>query len=250
MRKMTWGPVVVMLMCASAGAQTRVAANVPVTKLQPMPAEIQRRSQALRSALKPTTAAWVTQQARVEEQQSKLNTSALETAIRQRFGGTMAGADVNAMVFAVLTEATDDQDADLQTLMQEVQAQTEAKQSIRDLLDAVNAQAAANAKAASNTKCSTAFCQALPVKLAQIATETAQMPKPVRLQAPSNLTYGQLGALQAQLSHSMNSMNEMSEMSSMQLQMAMDRRSQFVQMLSNLLKSMSDTSAAIVSNLK
>jgi len=250
MQRMNLGPVVAMLLCICAGAQMREAAKAPVVKLQPVPAEIQRRAQALHSALKPTAASWVALRARVEEQQSKLNVSALETAIRQRFGETIAGADVNAMVFAVLTEATDDQDADLQALMQEMQAQTEAKQSLRDLLDAINAQVVANAKAAADAKCSTAFCQALPVKLAQIATETVRMPKPVRLQAPSNMTYGQLGALQSKLSNSLDSMNEMSEMSSMQMQMAMDRRSQFVQILSNLLKSMSDTSAAIISNLK
>jgi hypothetical protein len=250
MGKTVGSPMLVMLLCVCAIAQTHEAANSPTTKPQPVPAEIERRSQALHAVLKPTAAAWVAQQAKFEEQQSKLDTDALKTAIRQRFGASLAGADVNALVFAVLTEATDDQDSDLQALMQEVQAQTQAKQALRSLLDEINAQVATNAKAAGNDKCSTALCQALPTRLAQIATETAQMPKPVRLQAPPNLTYGQLGALQSQLNNSLDSMNEMSEMTSMELQMAMDRRSKFVETLSNLLKSIDDASGAIVSNMK
>jgi hypothetical protein len=60
----------------------------------------------------------------------------------------------------------------------------------------------------------------------------------------------QLKAIQQDLSGDLNSMNEMSEMTSMDLQMAMDRRSKFVEALSNLLKTMNDTQQAIVQNLK
>lgn len=47
-----------------------------------------------------------------------------------------------------------------------------------------------------------------------------------------------------------DSMNEMSEMTSMRLQMAMDRRSKFVEALSNIMKKMSDTDSSIIQNMK
>jgi hypothetical protein len=60
----------------------------------------------------------------------------------------------------------------------------------------------------------------------------------------------QLKAIQQDLSGDLNSMNEMSEMTSMALQMAMDRRSKFLEALSNVLKSFNDTQQQIVANMK
>jgi chromosome segregation ATPase len=59
-----------------------------------------------------------------------------------------------------------------------------------------------------------------------------------------------LKALQQALNGQLDSMNEMSEMTSMDLQMAMDRRSKFLEALSNVLKSMNDTQQQIVANMK
>jgi chromosome segregation ATPase len=59
-----------------------------------------------------------------------------------------------------------------------------------------------------------------------------------------------LKALQQALNAQLDSMNEMSEMTSMDLQMAMDRRSKFVETLSNVLKKISDTQASIIQNMK
>ena len=47
-----------------------------------------------------------------------------------------------------------------------------------------------------------------------------------------------------------DSMNEMSEMTSLRLQMMMDRRSKFVETLSNIMKKISTTSDSIVQNMK
>jgi hypothetical protein len=60
----------------------------------------------------------------------------------------------------------------------------------------------------------------------------------------------QLKAIQQNLSGDLNSMNEISEMTSMSLQMAMDRRSKFIETLSNVLKAIDDTQAQIVQNMK
>jgi hypothetical protein len=48
----------------------------------------------------------------------------------------------------------------------------------------------------------------------------------------------------------LDSMSELGETDSLRLQMAMDRRSKFMETLSNLLKKESDTSSTIIQNIK
>ena len=59
-----------------------------------------------------------------------------------------------------------------------------------------------------------------------------------------------LKAIQNNLKGQLDAMNEMSEMTSMRLQMAMDRRSKFVEALSNIMKKIDDTQSTIVQNMK
>jgi chromosome segregation ATPase len=59
-----------------------------------------------------------------------------------------------------------------------------------------------------------------------------------------------LKSIQNDLKGQLDSMNEMSEETSMRLQMAMDRRSKFVEALSNIMKKINDTQNTIVQNLK
>lgn len=59
-----------------------------------------------------------------------------------------------------------------------------------------------------------------------------------------------LNVLQQKLNGQLDGMNEMSESTSIDLQMAMDRRSKFVEALSNIMKKISDTQASIVQNMK
>ena len=59
--------------------------------------------------------------------------------------------------------------------------------------------------------------------------------------------FAQLETLRGQFE---NDLSELGEMESLRLQMAMDRMSKMMTTLSNLLKKMQDTSAAITQNLK
>jgi predicted nucleic acid-binding Zn-ribbon protein len=59
-----------------------------------------------------------------------------------------------------------------------------------------------------------------------------------------------LKSIQNNLKGQLDAMNEMSEMTSMRLQMAMDRRSKFVEALSNIMKKIDETSESIVQNMK
>jgi ribonuclease D len=59
-----------------------------------------------------------------------------------------------------------------------------------------------------------------------------------------------LRAIQDELKNELDSMSEMSEMESLRLQMAMDRFNKVMSALSNILKKISDTQSAIITNLK
>ena len=61
---------------------------------------------------------------------------------------------------------------------------------------------------------------------------------------------GDLRAVQDDLKGKLDEMNGMSEMTSLRLQMMMDRRSKFIETLSNIMKSMSTTQETLVQNLK
>ena len=241
------------LLSASASAQMQRApnaVNIAPARIEPLPEPLLKRSQTIHAALKPSAAAWVLQQAKVEGQRSTPDLGSLQAAIRQRFGGSLAGSDIDALAFAVMSDAANDANSDLQATMNDMQAQTKAKQSLRSLLDAANTEAAAAKSRPANASCVSAFCSSLPARLAELAAATASAPKPVRLQAPADLTNRQLDAVQAQLKDALDSMSEMSETTSLRLQMLMDRRAKIVETLSNIAKKMSDTNASVVSNLK
>ncbi|HUJ31462.1 MAG TPA: hypothetical protein VLY23_09290 [Candidatus Acidoferrum sp.] len=265
-------------------AQERPAVQHLETPLEvrPIPAELVSRNAKVQPLLQPSVKSWVETQARIELQRPSPDLAALEAAIRARFAsapaaaphpapamgsagkaaqmassptsmspgaGIPSGADIEELAFIVLMQATNDQDQDLQQIMNEVQAQTKAKQFLRQQMQAVNTDVAASAGQKPNAPCNTPACQDLARQASEITRVTSQTKKSVRLSG-SAITYGELKGIQADLQGSLDSMNEMSEMTSMRLQMAMDRRSKFIEILSNILKKMSDTESSIISNLK
>jgi hypothetical protein len=65
------------------------------------------------------------------------------------------------------------------------------------------------------------------------------------------LTLGVLAGVSVDASSGrLDRLGDMGELEQLRLQMAMDRRSKFISTLSNLMKKLSDTSAAIVQNMK
>lgn len=71
-----------------------------------------------------------------------------------------------------------------------------------------------------------------------------------RPNAMSAITAQQLNADAVAINGKLDSMSELSEEEQLRLQMAMDRRSKMMDALSNILKKLSDTSNAIIQNLK
>jgi hypothetical protein len=164
-------------------------------------------------------------------------------------GALPAGADIEAVAFLVMMQATQDMDKDLQAIMAEVKAMTNAKQKLRDLINLVNKDVADHG-GKPDAPCLPPGCASLASELKGLSASTAGLQRPVRLSAPARPTYANLRALQGQLKQNLDSMSEMSETESLRLQMMMDRRSKFMAALSNIMKKMSDTSGSMVQNMK
>ena len=268
-RSSQFSALAVLLCTGGAWAQSSPARVEMVSRpveVRPLPPDTTQRFNALRTSLRPSANSWVEQQARVEAQRPAPDLAALRSQIRSRFASSLsspkstngqvsrmtgqpAGTDIEAMAFIVLMQATNDMDQDLQQIMAEVNAETAAKQKLRDLQNQLNhdvASASGNMKQA----CRTAACSSLPEDSRQLAAATAQTKHPVRLAVPSNPTYGQIQQVAAQVKNELESLNDMSEQQQLQLQMLLDRRAKFEETLSNLLKSEQDTASSIVSNLK
>jgi hypothetical protein len=174
--------------------------------------------------------------------------------------GIPAGSDIEELAFIVLMQATNDQDNDLQEIMNETQAQTKAKQFLRQQMQIVNTDVA------NNTAQQTADANGSPLPTTPTATPTGklvapthglrmpinepfythfQMPDPVGDQVTYHtidLTSGQplttitqLQDIQTQLQGDLDSMNETSEATSTRLQMAMDRQTTYDGTLPQLL---------------
>ncbi len=261
------GLIAIVVLSVSSRAQTTRAAVKPgepaaaiEPAVQPISANLVRRSQSLHAALKPTVAAWVEEQAKNEAGQSTPDLDELRDTIRRRFASSLAGGgrpagagsnlDVEALVMMVMMEAAQDDDQDLQTQMQQMQATTKAKDQIRALLKEMSQPMSSLAGSPRGDVCESAFCRSLPAKLAAINSATAGLPHPSLLPVADKVTAEDVANAQAALQNDLDSDNDISQMMQMQLQMLMDRRTKALEAASNIEKSMSDTAAAILSNLK
>jgi hypothetical protein len=174
------------------------------------PGALDRRQQIM-PHIGPVTRAWIAGEAR---RLADGTASDVTGDIRGADLGIPAGADIQELAFVVLMQATEDQDQDLQEIMTQVQAQTKAKQALRQQLQVVQAD---NAGVATN------------------AVGAGGETRGRRIAGP--------GERPVQTS-------DISEQLQLKLQMAQQRYSQLMQMLSNVMRSLSDTGSAIIANLK
>ncbi len=279
LRRMIMRTIMTLTLASSASGQARNVANTESVQTQaaqtqlaarPIPPEMTQRFQTLHSALQPPASAWIEHQAHLMAQQPSPDMPALEAAIRNRFSspkpgrelssnqtagnpvmlGGIQGADIEAVAFIVLMEASKDASDDLQKIMQDVQKRNQQKQALRQLLEDMNRLKSQSPNGQLATPCASPACQSLLAQLRQFSTASGPLPRPIRLPAGNSLTYGDINQLLQQTQQNLDSMSETSEMDSLRLQMAMDRRSKLLDALSNVMKKISDTSAAIVGNLK
>lgn len=181
----------------------------------------------------------------------------------------LGDADLEAVAFIVLMQATSDMDKDLKMVMAEVKAMTAAKGKLRDLISMVNKDVAKNATQAKETEGDRAgqyktdaefgpgglgataggYTQAeVPVPNPESPTGFDMVKTELMSTEPKNVD--ELKAVQTQLKDKLDSMNEVSEMTSLRLQMIMDRRAKMISTLTNVMKKISQTQDNVVQNLK
>ena len=185
--------------------------------------------------------------------------SALDTNLPIKNMGVLPpGGDIAEMCFTVLMEATNDIDKDLRMIMDEIKATTAAKQKLRDLISKIRRDICANAGQKDKRPpldFSTGMGSEEAYHQAQIPAADPESEPCVRF-VQTDLYNGhldevaQLRCIQEDLKGQLDSMSEMSEMTSLRLQMAMDRRSQFIATLSNVMKKIDATQETLVQNLK
>jgi hypothetical protein len=238
-------------------------------QLHAFSSQITERYTSLHTSLRSSAQAWVDQQAKLEAERPAPDLGALRAQIRSRFSSSLssssakpgsgqmsakdalpAGADIEALVFVVMMQATENMDQDLQQMLTEVKAETAAKQKLRNLQNEIEEDAASGDGPQAQQVCRTFACASIPSELRQLAADTAHLKHPISLAVPPHATYGQIQQVKTQISRALDSLSDISQQQQLQLQTLMDRRSQFEETLSNLMKSQQDTSSSIVSNLK
>lgn len=143
-------------------------------------------------------------------------------------------ADIQALVFLVLMQATKSANEDIRAIMEKVKSDNEKKKKLREAQETLSKNQA--------------------ISLGQYDSINLALIKPVIKQQvavnQSNISRQDIKSLAEKVSRDLDSMNEMSEMNSLRLQMAMDRLSKMQSSLSNILKKIDSTKNQIVQNLK
>jgi hypothetical protein len=226
------------------------------TKMPEVPAEMARRIAALQSGMQPSAKAWVAQQAHLELQKPSTDAPSIEAAVYNRFpalntrGSSVKAGDINALVAIVMMQTLNDSEKDLQNMMSQMQNISDAKKKLRDLLSQTQLEIKSNETLDAKAMCQTALCKSLPSTLGEISNATANLRKPLRIFIPAKLTYADLRTVPAQLQSALDSLNDISQEQQLQIQMLMDRRSKLIETLSNIMKTMSDSSSSIIQNIK
>jgi hypothetical protein len=176
---------------------------------------------------------------------------------RSDLGLLTTGTDIAELAFVVLMEATRDADQDLRDIMAGVKAITDAKAQLRNLIARVQRDVSENIAASDGPLTFSAgglgaeenyHHAGLPVVDAESG---AVRVIPTDLYPGATVTTeDQLRAIRDDLRDRLDSLSAMSELTSLRLQMAMDRRSKFIETLSNVLKKIDSTQETVVQNLK
>ena len=248
-------PAIVVLLTVSAAslAQTPNSPDAVATFRRITP-EMNNRCRASLEALQPSARQWVRREAQVEAHRSAHDQAALEAAVRARFGKDLPAADVSELVFDILMSSIAPQYNSLLQMRDELQAQTAAQQALRDTISKVSADVAPNsaagAKASTNEPCNTAGCRTLAQSATKLASLTVHTQHSLRYNIPDKFTYAQAQQTLQQMRQDLDSLNDISQQLQLKLQTAQQQWSQMMDMISNLMKTMNDTSSSILQNLK
>ena len=188
----------------------------------------------------------------------------------------LAATDISEAAFIVLSMATKDMDDDIRIIMAEIKATNAAKQKLRDLLKELNSwifqemskhpgsedidnEKGEKPGTTAGAARPTAKTPVPPVRRMTLETKASPVIHLEYVKAPvipplpprnPGLTVSGLKSLLDNLKGNLDGLNEMSEMTSLRLQMTMDRRSKFIETLSNIMKKIGTTQETLVQNIK
>lgn len=162
-------------------------------------------------------------------------------------------SDVEALCFIVLMQATKDMDEDLKQIMDSVKEINKEKENLRKQQEEIG-HLKSKFTFPSQGTIRGLLAISSPYEFKPTKHNLGQVPD---IGSPSSLpknissyTENNLNAETDKIKEKLDSMSEMGETESLRLQMLMDRRSKFIDALSNIMKKMSDTASSIISNLK
>ena len=245
------GALLLSLGLAAAPAPAHDGETVPLA----VSAEAEAKYAKLAKLLVPSAAAKITKLARASALQIMAGDgSGFESSARQGVVttwpqlGAPSSADAGAVAFLVMMQAIKGADEDVAAVRANVKAIDDAKAKARANLDKVQAEMAAR----KTTDCK-AIKQSPPVKAGKtpwLAVDLFTVPAVPNVGDPKALSADQLATLCGELKAAHSAISEMSEMDMLLLQRLMERKNQLEQMISNVLKKASETSEAIIQNLK
>ena len=270
MQRISLGLFLALLLGLGANGQSAVNnARVPVraarVEIRTMPPELLQRFEPLHAALKPSARIWIEEQAAVEAQRPRPDLNALRAAIRQRFAASFSPAasrpsvelnssDVDAVAFVVLMQAARNAQANLEMDARQLQAALQQLQTLRQellqTLDQLKREAAVGKANLRIGNCATNVCQSLPSTIAEINALSPQLPHPLHLQAPVNISNVRISVLENQIIGTLDTMSEDNQLLNTDLQNTAQNIAQNVEAISDVQKSMNDTAMSIINNLK
>lgn len=211
----------------------------------PFPPGAEAREVQLMARVGPQTRAWIAEEAHKQSGQAEISEQAVTADIRGSTAvlGNLSNADIEALMFIVMMEAAKSAREDLRSITDGVKAINDAKAKAQPRQTLPNAQQARIAAAGANRESASTFAPQANTKYASVKFARADV-------TPKPLPKAEFDARLAAARSSLDNVSEMGEIESLRLQMAMDRHSKMMQMLSNLLKKMADTADGIVQNLK
>jgi regulator of replication initiation timing len=221
-----------------------------ITPLTEIPSEATALYAKLVGKVQPNVRPFINEQA-LKLRQGSTDPNAVSSSLDAIFSAAgIANMDVTEAAFIVIMQATKDMDEDIKAMMDEVKSFTSAKQKLRNLLTRVNQDVAKNANKKDTDVCAQPACGGYQTIMMEVAPvlKRIRTRTPLVLSEPINI--GQLRSLADNLKGKLDGMNEMSEMTSLRLQMMMDRRSQFIITLSNMMKKISSTQDTTIQKIK
>ncbi len=165
--------------------------------------------------------------------------------------------------FIIMLMALEDTDRELRLVLEESRALEDTERKLHEMmteLDRSISRELAKSKSTKNRISKKPGAEssriAFPLPLKRMKTEVLQIEyikAPVVPQVPkdrSDWSVLDFKSFQAEIVKALDSVSGLSEMMSLRLQMIMERRSKIIQTLSNILKKISQTSEAIIQNIK